>query len=149
MHIAERGGAHDHPERIHEAEDLFPARIADLKADDGAIEISWKQAVLKKDVPAMDKLLHADLIYSHSDAHIQTKADILKDMGNTQDIKFGDTSVRVYGGTALLKGPMEVISKAADGSTSSAKISVLQVWLKGKQGWQLVGRHATRLPAAP
>lgn len=128
---------------------VLPLAAADPKAEVLAAMENWKQAVLKKDVAALDKLLHADLTYSHSDGRTQSKADILGGMANTQAITIGDSSVRVYGDTALVKGPMEILSKAADGSTTTLKLSVLQVWLKGPQGWQLVARHSTRLNPAP
>ena len=118
---------------------------ADPKADVLAAMESWKQAVLTKDAAALDRLLHPDLTYSHSDAKTQTKADILKSLPNTQSIKFGDTTVRIYGNTALVKGPIEIVS-ASNGATTTTNLSVLQVWLKGPKGWQLVARHSTKLP---
>lgn len=118
---------------------------ADPKADVLAAMESWKQAVLKKDAAALDRLLHPDLTYSHSDGKTQTKADILKSPGNTQSITFGESSVRVYGDTALVKGPIEIVS-IASGTPTATHLSVLQVWLKGPNGWQMVARHSTKLP---
>jgi ketosteroid isomerase-like protein len=119
---------------------------ADPKADVLAAMESWKQAVLQKDAAALDRLLHADLTYSHSDAHSESKADILKALPNTQSIKIGESSVRIYGNTALIKGPMEFVSAAANGTTTTTNLSVLQVWIKGPKGWQLVARQSTKLP---
>ena len=129
---------------------LLFAAAASLSAADPKAEVlaameSWKQAVLKKDTAALDRLLHPDLTYSHSDARTQTKADILKAMADTQSIKIGESTVRVYGKTALVKGPMEFVS-TNNGATSTTKLSVLQVWLKGPKGWQLVARQSTKLP---
>jgi ketosteroid isomerase-like protein len=118
---------------------------ADPKADVLAAMESWKQAVLKKDAAALDRLLHPDLTYSHSDGKTQTKADILKALPDTQSIMFGDSTVRVYGNTALVKGPVEFVNNTATGPTT-IQLSVLQVWLKGPSGWQLVARHSTKLP---
>ena len=39
---------------------------------------AWKQATMKKDGAALDKLLHPDLTYSHSSGMNQTKAEVLK-----------------------------------------------------------------------
>ena len=119
---------------------------ADPKADVLAAMESWKQAVLTKDAAALDRLLHPDLTYSHSDAKTQTKADILQSPGNTQSIKYGDaTTVRVYGNTALVKGPVEIVG-TSNGATTTTHLSVLHVWLKGPKGWQMVARHSTKLP---
>src|SRR5665647_1820001 len=113
---------------------LFAAAVsisaADPKADVLSAMESWKQAVLTKDAAALDRLLHPDLTYSHSDAKTQTKADVLKSLPNTQSIKFGDTTtVRVYGNTALVKGPVEIVS-LSNGNQTNTNLSVLQVWLK-------------------
>jgi hypothetical protein len=106
---------------------------------------TWKQAMLKKDGAALEPLLHADLLYSHSDGRTETKADILKALPNLGSIKFGDSSVRIYGNTALVKGSMEIVNNATTPPTA-LNLSVLQVWLKGPKGWQLVARHSNRLP---
>ena len=37
-----------------------------------------KQAMMKKDAAAMQKLLHDDLIYSHSNGRSQTKAEVMQ-----------------------------------------------------------------------
>ena len=118
---------------------------ADPKADVLAAMETWKQAILKKDAAALDRLLHPDLLYSHSDGRTETKADILKALPNTQSVTFGESSVRVYGNTALVKGPMEIVN-ITNGAPTTIKLSVLQVWLKGSKGWQLVARHSNRLP---
>ena len=122
---------------------------ADPKADVLAAMESWKQAMLTKDAAALDRLLHPDLTYSHSDGKTQTKADILKSPGNNQSITFGETTVRVYGDTALLKGPIEFVSISKSGTPATVHLSVLQVWLKGPNGWQLVARHSTKVNPLP
>ena len=118
---------------------------ADPKADVLSTMETWKQATLKKDGAALEPLLHPDLLYSHSDGRTETKADILKALPNLGSIKFGDSSVRVYGNTALVKGSMEIVNNATTPPTA-LNLSVLQVWLKGHKGWQLVARHSNRLP---
>jgi ketosteroid isomerase-like protein len=119
---------------------------ADPKTEVMAAMQSWKNAMLKKDAAALVRLLHPDLTYSHSDARLETKADILQSIPagklNVQDIRFGENTVRVYGNTALIKGTMEVVVSS---SPTPLNLNVLQVWLRGPQGWQLVARQSTRL----
>lgn len=121
---------------------------ADPKADVLSAMEAWKTAMLKKDAGALDRLLHPDLTYSHSDARTESKADIVGAARagklTVQEIRFGDSTVRVYGNTALVKGTMEILSNA-NGTPTNLNLSVLQVWLKGSNGWQLVGRQSTRL----
>ena len=112
-----------------------------------------KQAMMKKDAAALEKLLHEDLTYSHSNARNQTKADVVKaTLGQTtiEAIDFSDATVRVYGTTALVKANAN-FRNSTDGKSTTSHLNVLFVWLKGKGGWQLVGRQATQLspPTTP
>ena len=105
---------------------------------------------MKKDGAALDKLLHPDLTYSHSSAMTQTKADVIKSVttgnGAVESITFfPDTTVRVYGKTALVKGKVDIVNNTG-GKSSAAHLNILHVWIKGPQGWQMVARQATRLP---
>ncbi|HYP13842.1 MAG TPA: nuclear transport factor 2 family protein [Bryobacteraceae bacterium] len=128
---------------------LFAAALT-LSAADPKSEVlsaidAWKQAVLKKDGAALNRLLHADLTYSHSDARTESKTDILNALPDIKSVNFADTNVRVYGNTALAKGTAQIVS-VTNGATTTSNLSVLQVWLKGPAGWQLVARQSTKLP---
>ncbi len=109
---------------------------------------AWKQATMKKDRAALDRLLHEDLTYSHSSAQNQTKAEVLDSVMNgkatVEGIEFADTKVRVYGSTALVKGKVDITNNTA-GKSTTAHLDILHVWIKGSHGWQLVARQATRL----
>jgi ketosteroid isomerase-like protein len=106
---------------------------------------AWKQAMLRKDGAALEKLLHPDITYSHSSGAVQTKAEVIKsataEKATTQAIEFADTNVRVYGKTALVRGVVDLTS-----GTGKTHLNILTVWLKGPQGWQMVARQATKLP---
>src|SRR4051794_20664572 len=73
---------------------------------------AWKQATMKKDGAALEKLLHDDLTYSHSNGHNESKADVIKAVttgkATVEAIDFSDTTVRVYGNTALVKGKVDI-----------------------------------------
>jgi ketosteroid isomerase-like protein len=109
---------------------------------------AWKAATMKKDGAALGKLLHPDLTYSHSSGQNQTKDEVIKSVtagkATVEAINFSDTTVRVYGKTALVKGKVD-ITNAADGKSTTAHLNILHVWIKGPQGWQMVARQATRL----
>ncbi len=107
---------------------------------------AWKDATLGKDGAALDRLLHDDLTYSHSNGRTQTKADVMSSVvggkSSVTGMDFGDFDVRVYGTTALVKGIIDVHSSKA-GTDSTAHLDILHVWLKGAQGWQMVARQAS------
>ena len=130
---------------------FLSAASTDSKAEKDVLAAmdAWKQATMKRDGAALDKLLHPDLTYSHSSAMTQTKADVIKAVttgkATVEDITFSDTTVRVYGNTALVKGKVDIVNNT-DGKSTPAHLNILHVWIKGPQGWQMVARQATRLP---
>jgi ketosteroid isomerase-like protein len=111
---------------------------------------AWKQATLHKDRAALEALLHEDLTYSHSSTKNESKADVIHSVTSgaaaVEAIDFTDTTVRVYGNTALVKGNVTIRNNAG-GKTTTANLNILHVWVKGSKGWQLVARQATRLPS--
>jgi ketosteroid isomerase-like protein len=126
-----------------------PTAVKEVLAASDAL----KQAMMNKDAAALRKYLHDDLTYSHSNALLQNKADIVKaTTGDTtiEAMDFSDITVRVYGTTALIRANLDVRNSTGGKSTTS-HINVLFVWLKGPGGWQLVGRQATQVspPTTP
>ena len=130
---------------------FLSAASIDSKAEKDVLAAmdAWKQATMKKDAAALDKLLHPDLTYSHSSAANQTKDEVIKSVttgkATVEGITFSDTTVRVYGNTALVKGKVDIVNNT-DGKSTPAHLNILHVWIKGPHGWQMVARQATRLP---
>ena len=129
---------------------VISAAVTDSKADKEVLAAmdAWKQATLKKDAGALEKLLHDDLTYSHSSGKTETKADVIKSVttgkATVEAIDFSGTTVRVYGNTALVKGKVDIRNNT-DGKSTTANLNILHVWVKGPHGWQMVARQATRL----
>jgi ketosteroid isomerase-like protein len=109
---------------------------------------AWRQAMMKKDGPALEKLLHDDLAYGHTSGRNQTKAEAMQTTlhGRTtiEAIDFSEVTVRVYGTTALIRANVEM-RHVGDGKTTTFHINALHVWLKGPDGWQMVARQALEL----
>lgn len=106
---------------------------------------TYKNGMIRKDGAALDRVLSADLTYTHSGGEFQTKADVIKSItsGKTviERIEFSDTAVRVYGNTALVKGRVDLWHSP----TNIVHMDVLHVWVNGTHGWQMVARQATKL----
>jgi len=104
-----------------------------------------KQAMIHRDGAALDRLLNDDLMYTHSAGQVETKADVIKSISSGKSIieklEFSNTTVRVYGETALVKGRVDLWHSA----TNIVPMDVLHVWVKKADGWRLVARQATRL----
>src|SRR5437016_8588770 len=121
---------------------LFAAALSaasDSKAEKDVMAAmdGWKQATMKKDAAALEKLLHPDLTYSHSSGHNQTKADVVKTVttgkASTTGIDFSEVTVRAYGNTALVRCNVNM-TNSTDGKSTTSHLNILHVWLKGPHG---------------
>lgn len=110
----------------------------------GAME-ALKAAMIQKDGAALDRLLGDDLMYTHSAGQLETKADFMKSIVSGKSIverlDFMDTTVHVYGNTALVKGKVDLYHS----NTNIVHMDVLHVWVKSRGTWRMVARQATRL----
>ena len=124
-----------------------------LAADDKAAskEVSaavetWRNAMLKGDAATLNKLLHPDLIYTHSSAKTETKAENIanatKPDGLSKAIDFHEPVIHLYGNAAIYKVKGDFTSAAG----TVSHLDVLMVWIKTPSGWQMVARQATKLP---
>jgi ketosteroid isomerase-like protein len=108
---------------------------------------AWKQAMIKKDRAAFDKVLHPDLVYGHSNGNLEDKAVAIKQVvdgaATWEEITFTDTKVRVRGTTAMVTGKVQYREREA-GKLEVVNLAVLSVWVKGAPGWQMIARQATR-----
>ncbi len=107
---------------------------------------AWKQAALKGDASALGKIYHDGLAYTHSNGMTQTKAVAIESEtaanGVYKGIAMRDVEVHVYGDTAIVEYKLDLTHFAGD----TAHLHEIMVWLKSPQGWQLLARHATKLP---
>jgi hypothetical protein len=109
-------------------------------------ETDWKTAVLKADRSTLDKLLSADLSYTHSSSKTQTKEQFIQDItgGTTvyKSIDFENTKLRQYG-TVVVITHSAVITAVQTGTT---RLYLTEVWAHEGGRWQMVSRQATKLP---
>lgn len=107
---------------------------------------AWKQAALKGDAAALGRLYHDDLAYTHSNGMTQTKAVAIAaetaPTGVYKGIEMRDVTVKVFGNTAIVEYKLDLTHFAGD----TAHLHEIMVWLKSPQGWQMLARHATKLP---
>jgi len=108
-----------------------------------------KEAMLKKDRAALDKIFHADLTYGHSSAKVENKAEAIAHMVDGlgwEAIEMADTAVRLQGNVAIVNGKADFHERKKDQPASVAKLLILTVWVKGPHGWQLIARQAVLRP---
>jgi len=122
---------------------------ADEKAVLATLDAMAK-ATIAKDVPTLTKIYGDDITYAHSSALTQTKAEVLKDLAGPnigEFMKFSDTTVRIYGDTALVKGICD-FRNGAPGNLLDNHLNILWVMVRRPQGpfgWQIVARQTTRI----
>jgi ketosteroid isomerase-like protein len=107
---------------------------------------AWKEAALKGDAVSLGKLYHDDLAYTHSNAMTQNKTVAIaaetSPNGVYKGILMRDVSVHVHGDTAIIEYKLDLTHFAGD----TAHLHEIMVWIKSSKGWQLLARHATKLP---
>jgi ketosteroid isomerase-like protein len=107
---------------------------------------AWKEAALKGDAAALGNLYHDDIAYTHSNAMTQNKAVAIgaetAPNGIYKGVQMRDVSVHVYGDTAIVEYKLDLTHFAGD----TAHLHEIMVWMKSAKGWQLLARHATKLP---
>ncbi len=121
---------------------LLPAAAADEAGPRAALE-AYRTAMLKRDAATLNKVFHKDITYSHSNGRLENKTEAITAATTgtnvTEIMDLTDLKVRVYGNTALIRGDARIKS-----TTSDLKLSVLYVFLKTAEGWQMTARQSTR-----
>jgi ketosteroid isomerase-like protein len=114
-----------------------------------AAEDSWAKAIVAKDYAALEKILSADLTYTHSDGRRDTKASYIDSIKTGKQVYEvatpQDLEVKLFGNTAVLTGKLKIVS-LTNGKRSDPTLSILHVYVKHGAQWQLVAHQSARLP---
>jgi len=125
----------------------LPLMAAGTEAAIAELEKQWVDAVLKSDTATLAKLVSDDLTYTHSNTKTETKQQFIDAItapaGTPASIKFENVKTRVYGNTAVVTHVAYFQPKTG----AVNHLYITHVWAKGKGGWQMVSRQATRFPA--
>lgn len=112
---------------------------------------AWRHAMMKRDGAALERLYHADLSYGHSNGQIETKPEAVQQIVTSKTdyaaVDLADTKVTIHGNLAIVTGKVHY-RQVTDGKPTDVNLYVMHVWVRGPQGWQMIGRQATR-GAAP
>ena len=130
---------------------LAPAMAtADPAAEIENMEQKRLQAVVEADMPTLNAIYADDFFYNTSAGPSLTKAEYLPRYASGE-LKINSTDseardIRVYENTALVTGIVHV-NLTAKGETKILHLRYLNVWMKRANGWVLVARQGTNLPA--
>jgi len=109
----------------------------------------WRTAVIKKDKATLEKYTSPTVTYSHSNALMEDRAQMIAAM-TAPDIAYTamdmeETKMRFFGKVGVVNTKMTV-KNANKGVAQTIPLSVLMVWVKEGSDWKLTARHTTRFP---
>ena len=130
---------------------LHPAMAtADPAGDVERMEQKRMLAILNVDMPTLYAIYADDFFYNTSSGPSLTKSEYLPRYAsgelkvNSADSEARD--IRVYENTALVTGIVHV-NATIKGENKQLHLRYLNVWVKRANGWVLVARQGTNLPA--
>lgn len=113
------------------------------------LEQTWKDAILQRNVQAMDNLLAEDYIAISANGTLQSKEQTLESLKtgalHFKSIDFADRKVRFYGATALVTSRAEVNGNTAEGDITGS-FRFTRVYVRDAHGdWKIVSFEASRI----
>ena len=113
------------------------------------LEQNWRDAILHRNVQAMDALLSEDYIAITANGMLQSKEQTLANLKNgvlrVEAIDLSDRKVRFYGQTALVTSKAELKGNKGDGEISGS-YRYTRVYAKDARGvWKIVSFEASRI----
>jgi len=113
------------------------------------IENGWGEAVLKKDIAFLDRILADDIVETDTDGNIYTKAQDLEEIKSGAYVMTSwaqdDIKVRIYGDTAVVTG--RTTNKGQyKGKDISGQYRWTDTFIKRDGRWQCVATHSSRIP---
>lgn len=117
-------------------------------------ERSYAEAVLRQDVPTLERLLADDFIATSSRGEVRNKSQEIDDIKPSskpdpdyamEDFKLDDVNVRIFGETAIVTG-RSTLKVSYKGQSGTSLFRYTRVYAKRKGRWQVVAQQLTRLP---
>ncbi len=117
------------------------AETADEAAVRAAHEAFVKAAKAGNGV-ALERIFAEGLQYSHSNTKLENKQEAIAALVKSKgDFEVHSQTIRVYDKAATIRAKV-----TAHGAAGDIPLTMLQVWVKNGNNWQMVERHTTRIP---
>lgn len=109
-------------------------------------------AMLEADVATLDALLHADLLFGHTDGHADNKPAYLAKF-TSGTVRYFDaqqqiSSVRVIDNIALARSHLMMRAELTAGSRQ-LNVVLLTVWAMEAGSWKMIAHHPTVVDFKP
>lgn len=106
-----------------------------------AAHAAFNAAAKAGDAAALGKIFADGLQYSHSNTKLENKAEaiaaLVKSKGN---FEVHEQAIHVYGKAATIRAKV-----TAHNAQGDIPLTMLQVWVKNGNQWQMMERHTTRI----
>lgn len=127
---------------------LALSSLAVAESSDEAAVRAAHEALVKAakagDAATLGKLMADGSQYSHSSAKLETKQEAIDAMVKSNaNYEIHSQTIHVYGKAATIRAKL-----TSHGATGDIPLTMLMVWVKNGNNWQLVERHTTRIPAS-
>lgn len=117
-----------------------------LHADDRRFE-----AMRKEDWPALEAALADDLVYVHSTARLESKAEHVANLRagrpHYRGIAPRERRARVHGNVGIVNGVSEM-QVERDGKPQRFTVRYLAVYARASDRWRMIAWQSTRVPDA-
>jgi hypothetical protein len=117
-----------------------------------ALERQRFEAQVKKDIPTLEKIFAADLIYTHSSGKVDNKESYITSIKEGKSvyekIEVENIGIRVYNKqqTALVNGQVFINMPAPNNATTVLHLRYSVTYIKDKKlGWQLANWQSLKL----
>ena len=121
-----------------------------IKSEIKKLEDRRFQAMIDSDFDTLEKLLGDNLIYTHSTAQSDTRAEYIalckKGVFKYLKIERPIENIQVYGDAVVVTGQTKMDVMVA-GKPKVLNSRYTNVWIKGGKGWQMVVWQSTPIPA--
>lgn len=126
-------------------------RESPLNAEIIAVERERVSALVKGEVPAIEKLFAANYVQVTPDGSLRRKADVVSGMRlgalKFDSIQNGNLLIIVNGNTAVVTGISS--RKGKDGTNDlSGRFRFSRTWVKEEADWKLLSQQSTPIPAS-
>ena len=122
--------------------------VADA-ADEAAVEKAaqdLRKAMLDADGAALDALVAPEMIYAHSDGHVETKSQYVDTIVTKKtiytSITLSNVKTVVAGDTAVMRFVFDCAYTDLGKPPATAHLGVMETWQKQGGSWKLLGRQA-------
>ena len=121
----------------------FAANNPSEEAAVRAAVAQFNSAAHAGDEATLKKIISDDLMYSHSTAKVETKAECIAALVKSKPnfVLMDGWSVQVYGNSAMVHGKM-----TAHNGPTQTPLHFMMMWVKDGKTWKMVGRHTAKLP---